>query len=73
MSVPLLWQFDLGHVVETEVDKILQKLFSHMGLDGLTTVADKLNFMACHMSSCHYTQGIFVFFVHKTKIRMRVK
>lgn len=42
MSVPLLRQFDLGHVVETEVDKILQKLFSHMGLDGLTTASRQI-------------------------------
>lgn len=32
---PLLGQFDLSHVVETEVDEILKQFFSHVSLNGL--------------------------------------
>lgn len=37
ISVPLLGQLDFSHVVQTEVDEILQQLLSHVGLDGLKT------------------------------------
>lgn len=43
---PLLWQFDLGHVVETEVNEILEELFSHVGLDRLRQYKTKENFIS---------------------------
>ena len=39
LSVPLPWQFDLAHVVETEVYEILQQLLPHVGLNGLITAS----------------------------------